>query len=63
MISRGQNKGVELDLLEDIFRQKERDLEKGILNFTLRDKGSYCLSWKIKKKTGEFTIRVMIISR
>ncbi|XP_028394097.1 uncharacterized protein LOC114518320 isoform X2 [Dendronephthya gigantea] len=38
MISRGQNKGVELDLLEDIFRQKERDLEKGILNFTLRDK-------------------------
>jgi hypothetical protein len=39
MWSRGQNQ--ELHTLEDIFRQKERDLENGILNFTSRDKGSY----------------------
>ena len=38
MLSRGQNQ--ELDILEDIFRQKEGDLESGILNFTLRDKGT-----------------------
>ncbi len=39
MFSRGQNQ--ELHTLEDIFRQKERDLENGILNFTSRDKGSF----------------------
>ena len=41
MLSRGQNQ--ELDTLEDIFRQKEGDLESGILNFTLRDKGNKSL--------------------
>lgn len=36
-----QEKKQELDTLEDIFRQKEKDLEKGILNFTIRDKSTF----------------------
>ena len=39
MLPRVENHGFELDALEHIFRQKERDLKKGILNFTTRDKG------------------------
>lgn len=44
MFPRNQSQGFELDALEDIFRQKERDLEKGILNFTSRDKGEHKLT-------------------
>lgn len=43
MLSRAHNQGVELDTLEDIFRQKERDVENGILNFSSRDKGLFCM--------------------